>query len=87
VIEADIGNPVITRLIPQARVGTVVHNQVVPRPGPGMSARQMHEVNVIGSLQLLAACERSKTIRAIVIRGSAGIYGAEPGAPQSSPRR
>ena len=42
----------------------------------------MHDINVIGSLQLLAACEKTPTIRAIVIRGSAGIYGAEPAAPQ-----
>jgi UDP-glucose 4-epimerase len=47
-----------------------------------MSPRAMHDVNVIGSLQLLAACEKSDTIRTIVIRGSAGIYGAEPHAPQ-----
>ena len=42
----------------------------------------MHDINVIGTLQLLAACERSDTIGAIVIRGSAGIYGSEPQAPQ-----
>ena len=42
----------------------------------------MHDINVIGTLQLLAACEQSPTIRAIVIRGSAGIYGSEPHAPQ-----
>jgi UDP-glucose 4-epimerase len=47
-----------------------------------MSARAMHDINVIGSLQLLSACGRAPTIRAIVIRGSAGIYGAEPHAPQ-----
>jgi UDP-glucose 4-epimerase len=81
-IEADIRNPVISRLIPQAEVDTVVHNQIVRRPGPGMSPRTMHDINVIGSLQLLSACEKSDTIRAIVIRGSAGIYGAEPHAPQ-----
>jgi UDP-glucose 4-epimerase len=39
-------------------------------------------VNVIGSLQLLAACEKAETVTSIVIRGSAGIYGAEPAAPQ-----
>jgi UDP-glucose 4-epimerase len=81
-IDADIRNPVLTRLIPQTRVDTVVHNQIVRRPGPGVSPRAMHDINVIGSLQLLAACEKSETIRTIVIRGSAGIYGAEPNAPQ-----
>ena len=81
-IEADIRDPVIAKLIPQAEVDTVVHNQIVRRPGPGMSSRSMHDINVIGSLQLLTACERSPTIRSIVIRGSAGIYGSEPHAPQ-----
>ena len=81
-IEADIRNPVISKLIPQSEVDTIVHNQIVRRPGPGMSARAMHEINVIGSLQLLAACEKSDSIRTIVIRGSAGVYGAEPHAPQ-----
>ncbi|HYZ79991.1 MAG TPA: NAD-dependent epimerase/dehydratase family protein, partial [Solirubrobacteraceae bacterium] len=54
----------------------------VRRPGSGMSARSAHDINVIGSLQLLAACEKSETLRAIVVRGSAGVYGAEPSAPQ-----
>jgi UDP-glucose 4-epimerase len=81
-IDADIRSPVISKLVPQTEVDTVVHNQIVRRPGPGMSARAMHDINVIGSLQLLAACEKSETIRTIVIRGSAGVYGAEPHAPQ-----
>jgi UDP-glucose 4-epimerase len=82
VIEADIRNPVLGKLIPQLEVDTVVHNHIVRRPGPGMPPRAMHDINVIGSLQLLAACEKSPSVRAIVIRGSAGVYGAEPHAPQ-----
>jgi UDP-glucose 4-epimerase len=81
-MEADIRNPVISKLIPQAKVDTIVHNQIVRRASPGMSARAMHDINVIGSLQLLAACEKSDSIETIVIRGSAGVYGAEPHAPQ-----
>ena len=52
-IEADIRDPVIAPLIARAEVDTVVHNQIVRQPGPGMSARAMHDINVIGSLQLL----------------------------------
>jgi UDP-glucose 4-epimerase len=81
-IEADIRNPLIGKLLPQTGVDTVVHNKIVRQPGPGMSARAAHDINVIGSLQLLAACEKADSVRAIVIRGSAGIYGAEPAAPQ-----
>jgi UDP-glucose 4-epimerase len=80
--EADIRDPEISGLIRSAEPDVVVHNKIVRQPGPGMSSRAMHDINVIGSLQLLAACEHVPTIRSIVIRGSAGIYGAEPHAPQ-----
>ena len=81
-IDADIRNPIIGRLIPHTEVDTVVHNQIVRQPGGAVAARAMHDINVIGTLQLLAACERTPTIRSVVVRGSAGIYGAEPAAPQ-----
>jgi UDP-glucose 4-epimerase len=80
--DADVRDPEIARLIKEAAPDTVVHNKIVRQPGPGMSSRAMHDINVIGSLQLLAACEHVPSIRSIVIRGSAGIYGAEPHAPQ-----
>jgi UDP-glucose 4-epimerase len=81
-IEADIRDPDIAKVVPPTEVDTVVHNQIVRQPGPGMSSRAAHDINVIGSLQLLAACERLGTLRAIIVRGSAGIYGSEPAAPQ-----
>ena len=81
-IAADIRDPKMGRLIPPTRVDTIVHEQIVRQPGPGMSPPAMPDVNVIGTLQLLAACERVSTLRTIVVRGSAGVCGAEPHAPQ-----
>lgn len=81
-IEADIREPSQIGVIPRTRVDTVVHNNILRRPRQGMSPQTAHDINVIGTLQLLAACERADTIRAIVVRGSAGIYGSEPAAPQ-----
>jgi UDP-glucose 4-epimerase len=81
-IEADIRDPEIARLIPATGADTLVHEQIVRQPGPGMGARAMHDINVMGTLQLLAACEHVPSLRTIVVRGSAGIYGAEPHAPQ-----
>jgi UDP-glucose 4-epimerase len=81
-IDADIRNPVIGKLIPQTEVDTVVHNQIVRQPGGGIAPRAMHDINVIGTLQLLAACEQTPTIQTVVVRGSAGIYGSEPASPQ-----
>jgi UDP-glucose 4-epimerase len=80
--DADVRDPEIARLIKEAAPDAVLHNKIVRQPGPGMSSRAMHDINVIGSLQLLAACERVPSIQSIVIRGSAGIYGAEAHAPQ-----
>ena len=81
-IEVDIRDPLLMKVLPGLRVDTLVHNQIVRQPGPGMSPQAAHDINVIGSLQLLAACEKASTINTIVVRGSAGIYGAEPAAPQ-----
>jgi UDP-glucose 4-epimerase len=80
-IRADIRNPVISKLLPQTEVDTVVHSDILLAPEPGKGAKQLHDINVIGSLQLLAACEKAETVRTIVVRGSAAIYGAEPNAP------
>src|SRR3954470_2545483 len=70
-IESDIRSPVIARLIAPTRVDTVVHNQIVRRPAADrISPRKAHDVIVIGSRQLLAACEKADTVMAIGIRGS-----------------
>ncbi len=80
-IEADIRNPVISRLLPGTEVDTVVHCGIVWFPEQDKPARALHDINVIGTLQLLAACERIPTLRSLVVRGSAAIYGSEAAAP------
>jgi UDP-glucose 4-epimerase len=80
-IEADIRNPVLSRLLPGTKVDTVVHCAFLWYPAPGKPDRALHDINVIGALQLLAACERTETLRAVVVRGSAAIYGCEGSAP------
>jgi UDP-glucose 4-epimerase len=81
-IRADIRNPLISKLVPQTRADTVIHSDILLAPEPGKSGRQLHDINVIGSLQLLAACEKTETLRTLVVRGSSAIYGAEPNAPR-----
>lgn len=81
-IEADIREPEIMEILPQTGAEVVVHNNILRRPRPGMSPQAAHDINVIGTLQLLTACEQAHSIEAIVVRGSAGIYGSEPAAPQ-----
>jgi UDP-glucose 4-epimerase len=59
----------------------VVHNDILQFAEPGRSARQLHDINVMGTLQLLAGCGDLPSLKAVIVRGSAAIYGSEPSAP------
>ena len=80
-IEADIRNPVLARLLPSTEADTVVHCGILLYPEPGKPARALHDINVIGTLQLLGACERTPTLERVVVRGSAAVYGCEAATP------
>src|SRR5213082_2752457 len=86
IIEADPRSAVLARLLPTLEPDTLVHCGIVWYPEPGKPARALHDINVIGTLQLLAACERTPSLKRIVVRGSARSTAArEPRLP-SSPR-
>ena len=80
-IEADLRSPLLARLIPATEPDTVVHCGIVWYPTASKPARALHDINVIGSLQLLAACEKAPTLERVVVRGSAAIYGCEGASP------
>jgi UDP-glucose 4-epimerase len=80
-IEADIRSPLLSRLLPGTEADTVVHCGILLYPEPGKPVQILHDINVIGTLQLLAACERTETLERVVVRGSAAIYGCEGPSP------
>lgn len=80
-LEADIRNPVISRILPGLEPTVLVHCGIVWYPEPDKPARALHDINVIGTLQLLAAAEKTPSLETIVVRGSAAIYGSSPSAP------
>jgi len=80
-VEADIRSPLLSRLLPGMEPDTIVHCGILWYPESGRPARVLHDVNVIGTLQLLAACERTPTLERLVVRGSAAIYGCEGATP------
>jgi UDP-glucose 4-epimerase len=80
-IEAEIRSAVLSRLLPGTGADTVVHCGILWYPEPGKPSGVLHDVNVIGTLQLLAACQRTETLRHLVVRGSAAIYGCEGASP------
>jgi UDP-glucose 4-epimerase len=80
-VRADIRNPVIAKVIDQAQVDTVVHMNVIATPTGAGGRVSMKEINVIGTMQLLAACQKSPGIRRLVVKSTAGIYGSSPRDP------
>jgi UDP-glucose 4-epimerase len=80
-VDADLRTPQLRSLIRAAAVDAVVHADIPQFPEPGRAARQLHDLTVMGTLQLLAAAGDLPTLRTLVIRGSASIYGSAPAAP------
>lgn len=80
-VRADIRNPLIAKVISQARVDTVVHSAVGSAPR-GVAARApIKEMNVLGTMQLLAACQRSETVSRVVVKSTTAVYGASAADP------
>jgi len=80
-IRADIRNPIIARVISQAEVDTVVHMNVIATPLSVGGRVSQKEINVIGTMQLLAACQNAPSIRRLVVKSSAAVYGSSPRDP------
>jgi UDP-glucose 4-epimerase len=80
-VRADIRNPMIARIITQAEVDTVVHMNVIATPLSAGGRVSQKEINVIGTMQLLAACQKAPSIRRLVVKSSAAVYGSSPRDP------
>jgi UDP-glucose 4-epimerase len=84
-IRADIRSPLIARVIEAADPDAIVHTNIASSPGLLGGRSQMKENNVIGTMQLLAAAQRSDRVRKVVMRSSTAIYGYGPGEPSVLP--
>jgi UDP-glucose 4-epimerase len=72
---------VIGRIIEHAGVDTVVHMSVIATPMGAGGRVSMKEINVIGTMQLLAACQRSPSLRRLVVKSTSAVYGSSPRDP------
>lgn len=94
-VRADIRNPLIAKVINKAGVNTVVHASLSANPDSSGGRSSMMEMNVIGTMQLLAACQQAESVRKLVVKSTTVVYGAsardpalftEDMAPKSLPR-
>ena len=80
-VRADIRNPVIAKVMGEAGVDSVVHMGVIATPKQAGGRSTMKEINVIGTMQLLAACQRTPSVRSLVVKSTAAVYGSGPKDP------
>lgn len=80
-VRADIRNPLIAKLIASAGVDTVVHAALSANPGRSGGRGAMKEMNVIGSMQLLAACQGAESVRRLVVKSTTAVYGSRSRDP------
>jgi UDP-glucose 4-epimerase len=80
-VRVDIRNPLIAKVITAAGVDTVLHMSVLAAPKDAGGRSAMKEMNVLGTMQLLAACQKAPTTERFVLRSTSAVYGSSPADP------
>ena len=72
---------ILARIVKAAEIDTIVHTFLVV-DSTQMRPRTMHEINVIGTMNLFAAAGAAgSTVRNVFVKSSALVYGADPHDP------
>ncbi|APY87033.1 NAD-dependent dehydratase [Streptomyces alfalfae] len=80
-VRADIRQPAIAKILAEYGVDTVVHMDVTATALGSGSRGSVKETNVIGTMQLLGACQKSPTVKRLVVKSSTSVYGSAPKDP------
>lgn len=75
-IRADLRNPLVAKVVDSTRVDTIVHLALAARPAAVGGRSRMKELNVIGTMQLLAAAQKSPSVRTLVLKSTTAVYGS-----------
>ena len=75
-VRSDENYSILSRIVKATKVDTIVHTFLVV-DSTSMSSRTMHEINVIGTLNLLAAAGAAGSpVRQVVVKSSTLVYGS-----------
>ncbi|MFP8907154.1 NAD-dependent epimerase/dehydratase family protein [Streptomyces atacamensis] len=80
-VRADIRQPSVAKVLAEHNVDTVVHldvSGVQLLPGSRASVK---ETNVIGTMQLLGACQKAPSVQRLVVKSSTNVYGSSSRDP------
>jgi UDP-glucose 4-epimerase len=80
-VRADPTYSILSRLVRATQVDTVVHTHLVVDSSQ-MPARAIHEINVIGTMNLLAAVSApASKVQQLLVKSSTMVYGASSSDP------
>ena len=75
-VRSDPSYSILSRIVRATQVDTIVHTFLVVDGGQ-MSGRQVHEINVIGTMNLFAAASQPESrVTNVVVKSSTLVYGA-----------
>jgi UDP-glucose 4-epimerase len=81
VVRADSSYSILSRLVRATEVDTILHTHLSV-DSTTIGARALHETNVIGTMNLLAAAGApGSSVRKVVLKSSTLVYGASPKDP------
>ena len=80
-VRSDENYSILSRIVRATGIDTIAHTFLVV-DSTQMSSRTMHEINVIGTMNLFAAASAvGSTVRTVAVKSSAHIYGSSPADP------
>ena len=80
-VRSDENYSILSRIVKATGVDTICHTFLVV-DSTSMSSRAMHEINVIGTMNLFAAAGAAgSTVRKVVVKSAALVYGSTPKDP------
>jgi UDP-glucose 4-epimerase len=80
-VQTDIRRHDVSVLLDRVAPDTVVHMNVLATPLDVGGRVPQKEINVIGTMQLLGACQKSSKLTSLVVKSSATVYGSSPRDP------
>jgi len=80
-VRSDENYSILSRIVKATGVDTIAHTFLVV-DSTQMSSRAVHEINVIGTMNLFAAASAAGgTVRNVVVKSAALVYGSSPKDP------
>jgi len=80
-VRVDANYSILSRIVRATQVDTIIHTFLVVDPTQ-MSRRSMHEINVIGTMNLFAAASApASTVRNVIVKSATMVYGCAPEDP------